>query len=184
MNSTGVIRFNHIPKSIIDKVIDKWPRRSQKVAHSLIEKYGTPHEATPTMLIWQYNSPWKRTVVHRDGVRHNTPHRHVDILEQTVDTKVLSDMFSEIIKFDGSIIMDKTRGEMTAYCESEHANIFLLNLAHDISIGKITAQQAREILQNSSDFFHSILPNRYRDSLLFTSTVQANDPDMVTAEPN
>lgn len=184
MNSTGVIRFKHLPKSIITRIISSWPTYSQKVAASLVETYGTPHEATPTMLIWQYNGPWKRTIVHHEGVRHNIPHRHVDILEQTVDAKVLPDSYSEIIKFDGSIIIDRTRGEMTAYCESEHANILLLNLAHDISIGKITAQEAKKVLENSSDFFHSMLPNQYRDSLLFTPTVQTNDPDMVTAEPN
>ena len=103
----------------------------------MIRKYGTPYEATPTMLVWQYNGPWKRTVVHKEGARHNIPHKHADVLEQTIDAKVQIDRYQEIIKFDGSIMINRTRGEMTAYCEDEHANMLLLNLAHYISIGKI-----------------------------------------------
>jgi hypothetical protein len=184
MNSTGVIHFEHLPRAFIQRIVSGWPLHSQKIANTLIQKYGTPHEATPSMLIWQYNGPWKRTIVHKEGVRHNIPHRHVDILEQTIDTKVRTEAYGEIIKFDGSIVMNRTRGEMTAYCENEFSNIFLLNLAHDIAIGKISSDEAKRIHSRSSDFFFSMLPNEYRDSLLFTSTVQSNDPDMATAEPN
>lgn len=178
------LRFDRIAQAAASSLIMHWPGRSRRLAYALIEKYGTPHEATPSMLIWHYNGPWKRTVVHRDGVNHNVPYSHIDILEQTVDTRIRPSLASEVIQFDGSVLIDRTRGEMTAYCENEHANIFLLNLAHDIILGRKTAKEARKILVDTSDFFHSILPNLYRDSLQFTSTVEASDPDMVTAEPN
>ncbi len=178
------LHYEHATPHSARKVIRRWPAASRKVADTLIERYGPPHEVSPSMLIWLYNGNWKRTVIHRNGAAHNVPHPHKDILEQTVDAKVLPADSSEIMKFNGSIIIDRTRGEMTAFCESEQANIFLLNLAHDICIGRKTAQEAKSVLMDSSDFFHSMLPNQYRDSLLFTSTVETNDPDMVTAEPN
>ncbi len=178
------LRFQRIAQAAASSLITHWPGKSRRAAYALIEKYGTPHEATPSMLIWQYNGPWKRTVIHRDGVNHNVPYSHIDILEQTVDAKVQSSALSAIMEFDGSIVIDRTRGEMTAYCESEQANMLLLNLAYEIMLGRKTAKEARKILVNTSDLFHSILPNSYRDSLLFTSTVETTDPDMVTAEPN
>ncbi|MEK7499300.1 MAG: hypothetical protein AAB649_01705 [Patescibacteria group bacterium] len=178
------LRYNHAASVAVRRVLDDWPAKSRRIAKSLIEKYGTPHEATPSMLLWNYNGYWKRTVIHREGVRHNVPRPHLDILEQTVDAKVRPNTFAEIMKFDGSISINRTRGEMTAYCESEHANIFLLNLAHDIAIGRQTALQAQKVLYDASDFFHAHLPNNYRDSLLFTATIQTNDQDMVTAQPN
>lgn len=184
MSPTVNLRFKEVAQSAALGLISHWPGKSRRLAYSLIQTYGAPHEATPSMLIWNYNGPWKRTVIHREGVSHNVPHAHTDILEQTVDAKVDPTLSAEIMRFDGSIIMNRTRGEMTAYCESEHANIFLLNLAYDITLGIKSAEEARKVLRDGSDFFHSMLPNTYRDSLRFSSTVEASDPDMETAQPN
>lgn len=182
--SSGTRVYHKVDQAEADRLLRIWPPNSRKLCTDIIEAYGLPHEITETMAIWRYNGSWKRTVVHRNGVRHNIPHAHTDLLEQTVDAKVSPEMFSEIAKFDGSIILDKTRGEMTSYCESERANTLMLNLAHDIIIGMKTAKEAREVLMKSSDFFHSQLPNPYRESLQFTSTIETTNPDMVTAEPN
>ncbi len=184
MNPRSNVRFDRVEQPTALALISDWPSKSQNLAYSLIRTYGTPHEATPSMLIWRYNGQWKRTVLHREGMQHNMPHPHVDILEQTVDEKIQPALSSEISKFDGSIVIDRTRGEMTAFCESEQANIFLLNLAHDIILGKKTAKEAQKTLLDASDLFHSILPNKYRDALLFTATVDTTDPDRSTAQPN
>lgn len=179
-----LIRYDHVAHASIRSLLKSWPARSRRLAKALIKNYGYPHEATASMLIWNYNGLWKRTVLHREGAAHNVPYPHVDLLEQTVDAKVRPDACAEIMKFDGSIYVNRTRGEMTAHCESEHANTFLLNLAHDIAIRKKNAKEAKKILYDASGFFHAHLPNNYRDSLQFTSTVQTQDQDMVTAEPN
>ncbi|MEO6077471.1 MAG: hypothetical protein ABIP54_01680 [Candidatus Andersenbacteria bacterium] len=144
-----------------------------------------PHEATQNMLIWHYNGPWKRTILHKEGVRHNIPHPHIDLLEQTVDAKIPANKHDDIVAFDGSIIIDKTRGEMTAFCESEHANILILNLAHDIAIGQKTSKQAREYMNKYEGPIHAMWPNPYKDSLQFTTTVLPYDQDtMITAQPD
>lgn len=176
--------YHRAEQADADRLLRIWPPNSRKLCGEIIDTYGLPHEITETMAIWHYNGPWKRTVVHRNGVQHNVPHPHIDLLEQTVDAKVNPELFSEIATFDGSIILDKTRGEMTCYCESERANTLILNLAHDIILGRKTAEGARDVLMKSSDFFHSQLPNPYRESLQFTSTIETTNPDMATAEPN
>lgn len=172
------LKFQRVAPATVRDIVADWPAQSYHLAYELISIYQMPHEATQHMLIWYYNGAWKRTVLHRDGMPHNIPHLHTDILEQTIDERVQTDAYSQIAKFDGSIIIDRTRGEMTAYCESERANTFLLNLAHDIIIEKKTAEEARDVLMQSSDFFHSMIPNHYRDSLLFSSQEGTNDPDI------
>ena len=178
------LKLGRINQTGVSHILAHWPKRSHRLAESLIHSYGLPHEATPSMLIWYYNSPWKRTVLHRDGVQHNIPRPHIDLLEQTIDAKIMPDSWGELSKFDGSIIIDRTRGEMTAYCQDEEANTFILNLAHDIVLGTKTAKEARRILFDSDDLLHHVWPNPYRDELQFDPTIQAGDSDRVTAEPN
>lgn len=178
------LQLERISEATLEHIFAHWPRKSHRLARLLIHAYGLPHEATPSMLIWHYNSPWKRTVVHRDGARHNVPRPHVDLLEQTIDAKVTPEACGEIAKFDGSVIINRTRGEMTAFCEDEDANTFILNLAHDIGLGKKAASEARRILLDSDDLLHHAWPNPYRDELQFDSNVLGDDPDRVTAEPN
>lgn len=177
-------KLGRINQKGVSHILAHWPKRSHRLAELLIHTYGRPHEATPSMLIWYYNSPWKRTVLHRDGAQHNIPRAHVDLLEQTVDTKVTAEAYTELSRFDGSIIVNRTRGEMTAYCQDEDANTFILNLAHDIVLGRKTAGEARKILVDSDDLLHHVWPNPYRDELQFDPTLRADDPDRVTAEPN
>ncbi|MCE9643587.1 MAG: hypothetical protein K8Q97_04750 [Candidatus Andersenbacteria bacterium] len=183
----GMTRISNqrIQGSAVLDLVSNWPSASRKLAGELIRSYGMPHEATQTMLIWHYNGPWKQTVLHRDGVRHNVPHPHIDILEQTVDAKIPEQKVDDIVAFDGSVIIDRTRGEMTAFCESEHANILILNLAHDIAIGEKTNEEAREYLDKFEGPIHASWPNPYKESLQFTSRVLPSDVDtMITQQPD
>jgi hypothetical protein len=129
--------------SSINHIIDEWPNRSRRVVDVLVNKYGLPHEATDSLLIWHYNGVWKRTILHRDGTPHNFPRPHMDVLEQTIDYRVPLGKYNELAEFDGSIMIDRTRGEISAHCDSEAMNTIMLNLAHDIVIGKRSVEDAR-----------------------------------------
>src|SRR5690349_23901745 len=50
---------------------------------------------------------------------------------------------SELAKFDGSIVVERTAGEVSARCHDEQANFLALNLMHDIVTEAKTAQEAR-----------------------------------------
>ena len=41
----------------------------------------------------------------------------------------------DLARFDGSVIVERTRGEIGARCDKEEMNYLALNLAHDIVTG-------------------------------------------------
>lgn len=125
-------------------VIASWPETSREVAQTMIGKYGAPNEATPSRLIWFNNGPWKRTIVYRDTVPHHFPMPHPDLLEQVIDYRVPPEAFDALARYDGSVIAERTKGEIAARCDKEGANFLAINLAHDVATGRRTVEQARE----------------------------------------
>ncbi|HUK01016.1 MAG TPA: hypothetical protein VLW26_01930 [Steroidobacteraceae bacterium] len=113
-----------------------WPQATQGLAIQLIVKYGMPADSSAHELAWYDNGPWKRTVLHRKEVPHNFPLPHTDVLEQTVDYRVPPQKAALLIQYNGSLVIDRTRGELSAHCDSESHNILTLNLAHDILRGE------------------------------------------------
>lgn len=128
----------------VDNLVEQWPAAPKQGAEQMIRQYGPPNEATPTMLFWYDNGPWKRTVVSRNEVVHEFPTSHTDFLTQYVDYRVPVDRFDDIAAYDGSCLADRTLGEAGARCDSEAMNILTLNLMHDIVTGAKTVDQARE----------------------------------------
>lgn len=126
-----------------DAVVADWPDTSREVAETVMGKYGAPDETTPSRLIWFDTGPWKRTVVYRDTVPHRFPMPHPDLLEQFVDYQVPPEMFDELAQYDGSVIVERTKGEISARCDKEGANFLAINLAHDIVTGQRTVDEAR-----------------------------------------
>jgi hypothetical protein len=127
-----------------ERVAQDWPEPSRKAAEAVAEKYGAPQEQTATLLIWNRNGPWIRTVVHKVGAEHDFPAKHSDVLEQSLPYKVPLNLFSAVATFNGSVIPDRTRGTLTAYGASEAENVLSLNLARAVIRGELTAEQARD----------------------------------------
>ena len=57
-----------VPNLGVTNIITGWPDDAKEIAQNIIRKYGEPDEATPSMLVWYNNGPWKRTIVYRDTV--------------------------------------------------------------------------------------------------------------------
>jgi hypothetical protein len=134
----------HVEQSTADRLLRDWPAAPKNVARQMIDKYGPPNEATPTRLFWYRKPPWKRIEVSADPVVHNWPAPHEDFFTQVIDYRVPPEMVHLIAMFDGSILVDRTRGEVWARCDSEAANVLGLNMVHQIVTGKRTVQEARE----------------------------------------
>ena len=115
----------------------------------MLEKYGPPNEATPTRLFWHRNRPWKRTELTSDAVVHHWPAPHTDFLTQYIDYRVPPELTHLITMFDGSILVDRTRGEVAARCDSEAANVLGLNMIHELVTGKRTVEEARHTSEQS-----------------------------------
>lgn len=128
----------------IQQLIADWIPAAKQAAQSMLQKYGTPQEATQQRLVWHNNGPWKRTMVINEAIQHNFPVPHHDVLEQAINLEVATDHYDDLARFDGSVIAERTRGELIARCNKEPANFLALNLAHDIIQGKKTAEEARQ----------------------------------------
>jgi hypothetical protein len=119
-----------------------WPAITVKVAVDLVRKYGVPAEHDGHRLSWYGNTPWKETTLFREEVQHNFPQPHKDILQQTVNYRVPAAKVGDLLAYNGSLVVDRTRGELSAHCDTEAHNILTLNIANDIVRGDRTVEQA------------------------------------------
>src|SRR5215510_4724228 len=121
-----------------------WPEESREAAQLVIKQYSESDEVTPTRLTWHRRGPWKRIVATRAFYRHNFPAPHTDSVESVIDYKVPVEKVSDLAAFDGSVVVERTAGEVSARCHDEQANFLALNLMHDIVTGTKTVQEARD----------------------------------------
>lgn len=129
-------------ESWAQKYLEGWPPRTIALGVDLVGKYGEPTEVTPLRVTWFRNGPWKRTTLSREGTPHNFPKPHQDVLEQTVDYRVPVEKVADLLRYNGSLVVDRTRGELSAHCDSETQNLIALNIANDIVRGERNVEQA------------------------------------------
>jgi hypothetical protein len=175
----------------VDSIVDNWKPEPQKLARALMNQYGPPHEVTQSRLIWYNNGPWKRTELINAEIPHNFPTPHNDMLTQVIDYKVPPDKVTDLLAYNGSIIIDRTRGELASRSDSEANNILALNLAHDIVTGQRTVDMARQTqietagqmaqsiatpLTEKLQFITAVGPTADADQVIRTATVPVPTP--------
>lgn len=133
-----------VSSEVVEEIIADWGSFPRHTAQNTIKKYGLPQEATPSQLFWFNNGPWKRTRVLRDEIPHNFPQPHTDVLENVINYQVSPEKLGDLAKFDGSVYIDRTRGEAISRCDMEAANFISLNIMNDLVTGKLTVQEARK----------------------------------------
>jgi hypothetical protein len=169
----------------VEKLLDDWPAAPRKIGQKLIEQYGPPDEATPMQLIWHRNGPWKRTLITRDEIPHKFPTAHTDFITQYIDYQVPPVKVSDLIAFDGSVLVDRTAGELGARCDMEAMNILTLNLANEIITGKRRADDARQHYAEQASAYVLGREAPYAERLLF-DVPQGGTADLdesIIAEP-
>lgn len=124
-------------------VIQHWPDESREAAELVLDKYGEPDEATDSLLIWFDVGPWKRVLASRTFHNHNFPAPHIDSVESVIDYHVPPEHASALAAFDGSVVVERTAGEVSARCHDEEANFLALNLVNDIVTGRKSVDEAR-----------------------------------------
>ncbi len=169
-------------RAYVDQVLAGWPARPRLAAYRTIDKYGLPQEATPMRLVWHENAPWKRTVVLGKEIPHAFPRLHMDFIVQTIDYHVPADKSDELIAFDGSVLIDRTAGELSARCDMEEANTLTFNLAHDIVTGEKDADAARQAFGQAEVEFLLGKPPAIMTALRFKSPERPADPDKPVIE--
>lgn len=158
--------------------IQRWPEESREAAQLVIDQYGDPDEVTDTQLIWHRPGPWKRMIASKAFHTHNFPAPHIDSVESVIDYHVPPEKFTPLAEFDGSVVVERTAGEVSARCHDEQANFLALNLMHDIVTDKKTVDEARAYYAQEFANFRRGAPTPYMNGLQFTpGDGQAPDPD-------
>lgn len=127
----------------VDEIVRHWPEKSQALVRTIAHKYGAPRESLDSRLIWHNNRPWKQTVIYREANQHNFPASHTDLLAQTINYKVPVGKLADIAAFNGSIVVDRTAGEVTSKCDREGINYLALNIVNDIVQKNVSVEKAR-----------------------------------------
>lgn len=128
----------------VEQTLANWMTKPKEVARTMIAKYGLPNTASGNVLVWHNNGPWKMTVLENVMIPHDFPVPHYDMLYQSIDFSVPESLFDDLARYDGSLIVERTRGTLGARCDSEMANFLAINLAHDIIMNDRSVSGARE----------------------------------------
>jgi hypothetical protein len=149
-------------------VSKEWPENSRAAVKEMVDKYGAPDEVTPTQMSWGPRGPWKKSIVSKEEVQHDWPSPHVDVLEQFIDYRVPPDKADDLAAFDGSVMIERTKGELSARCGGEAANFLAINLAREVAEGNRTVADARHFYEESMKAKKNGQKTEYLTGLKFT----------------
>jgi hypothetical protein len=158
-------------------IIKDWPEESREAAQLLIDTYGEPHEATDSFLVWHAVGSWKRVIAARTFFQHHFPAPHTDSVESVIDYRVPPEQCSPLAAFDGSVVVERTAGEVSARCHDEQANFLALNLLHDIVTGARDVENARAYYAKEFLDARRKQPTPYMEGLRFQPGTGTADPD-------
>lgn len=172
-----------VDEAAAKRLIEKWPATAKMAAESLMKFYGPPDEATASCLTWYNNGPWKKTVAFRDGVPHDFPEPHTDVLEQFIDYHVPANKAGLVAQLEGSLVIDRTKGEVSVHCDNEGANTLSMNMMHEIVTGQRTPEEAREFIKNEIVEYMMNRPAPYAEKFQFKLPEGEQwDPDVTVVE--
>lgn len=128
----------------VGRATSGWGTQPAALAKALFQKYGRPDLISSEHLVWKNKGPWYLTVVQNDQVVHNWPEPHHDFLYQVIRYPIDPKYYGDIVKFNGSVILDRTLGFLGSMCGDEGMNFLAVNLAHDIATGDLSVGDAQD----------------------------------------
>jgi len=150
------------------------------------KQYGEPAEKTASMMMWKNTGQWKKTVVYSKEFQHDFPMPHTDVMQQWIDYKVPAEKYTDLAHFDGSVVCNRTNGEMSARCDKEGANFLAINLANDIVKGTKGVKEARDFYATSVKEMINGGKPAYMEKLQFNvangNTADADKPSSIITE--
>lgn len=178
-------QMGRMNKAQVRKMTSAWPKASQDAIAYMTDKYGTPAAMTEDMVIWGHTGPWKRTIVYRMEHPHEFPGHHTDVMQQWIDYKASPSQYDELAMYDGSVVLERTSGEMSARCDKEGANFLALNLANEIVHGKRTIEDARTKYGEQIMLMKAMKAAPYTEKLMFNPMMSGTaDPDRAGPSPS
>ncbi len=162
----------------MEKMMKSWPTASREAAAYMMKKYGKPMHMNEHMAMWGRTGQWKRTIVYDYEMSHQFPGPHTDVMQQWIDYKTPLDKYDDLAMYDGSVVIERTNGEISARCDKEGANFLALNLANEIATGKRSVDEARRMYGEQVMLMKAGKPAPYTERLMF------NPPMGGTADPD
>lgn len=159
------------------KILQSWPAESQEAAQLVVDTYGEPDEVAPSRLTWYNAGEWKRIIATKEFWEHQFPAPHFDSVESVIDLKVDPRHVSSLAEFDGSVVVRRTMGEISATCHDEEANRLALNLAKDIIDGNRDVADARAYYAKEFADARRKQPTPYMEALRLSPGTDTPDPD-------
>lgn len=167
-----------IDQTTVDEITSDWPEKPSDLADTMVQEYGMPDEVTTERFYWHDAGVWKRIQLYRDGTPHNFPKSHEDHLRQTIDYPIDPDDARDLLAFDGSNVLWRTRGELSADCHKEPMNLLTINLANDIVTGEKSVAAARQEFAETAITYQMGMEPAYTQGLQFdVPTDDEGDPD-------
>ena len=174
----GLQKQDKVTQQDLDKATRDWGQKQQEQLRKLTAKHGLPNDATSNFVAWKDAGQFKYITICKEEVAHNFPMQHTDFLMHAVSYRIPVERVGELIKFDGSIYVDRTAGCLAAKCDTEAHNLLGLNLAHDVLSGAKSADQARDEFARITADEKAGKMHPYLERLSFQpQTVAAGDPD-------
>lgn len=174
-----------VAEGTVRALLETWAAPVRRLAWRVIGKYGLPNEATPHLLLWLGNEPWRRTILHSGGPVHRFPYSHYDQLEQIVDYRVPLEKVADVVAFNGSVSVNRTKGELQVCCANEELNTATANLVHQLVMGQLTVEQARQKLAEVVQARRLRWPVDLVQRLAFdTSSLEVEHGTTGTADPD
>lgn len=162
----------------VTAMIESWPEHSKQAVNSMHAKYGLPAVVADEFIVWNNTAPFKRTTVYRDGATHLFPLEHTDVIEQVVDYRIPVATISKLSLFDGSMVVDRTRGELSYTSDKEEMNILAFNLANKIIKGQMGVEEARREFVKDAEGFASGTSSSLISQLNISPQEKTADPDL------
>jgi len=153
------------------------PKKVQEAVDMLTKKYGEPNLMNDDVAIWMNSGPFQYTMVWSEEVKHNFPMAHTDFVQQGIRYDVPTDKLSALAEYDGSVIVDRTKGMLSARCDKEEMNLLALNLANDIITDKKTVKEARAYYAKAAMMFMKGEKDPYTQKLQFMPKASSGFPD-------
>jgi hypothetical protein len=100
------------------------------------------------------------------SIRTTSP-PHSDTVESFLKPEIATEKINDLVEFDGSVVVNRTGGELSARCHDEKANFLDLNLASDIIEGEKTVKEAREYCKHEFLAYRKKEPTPYMEGLRF-----------------
>ena len=162
----------------LQATIQGWPAKPKEQVLLMQKKYGEPEIVSEHLIVWKDTGPFKFTRIMDKEIPHDFPVVHTDFMEQGLDYKVPVDKVSALAEYDGSVIVDRTKGCISARCDVQAHNTLALNLAHDVITGKRTPAEARNEFAMIVAKEKAGKSDPYLEKLQFSSNDDAGDKDV------